>query len=417
MRQTQLFIKTRKEAPADEVAKNAQLLIRAGYVHKEMAGVYSFLPLGLRTLNKIIQIIREEMNAIGGQEVVLTALQNPEVWNKSGRFSDEVIDVWFKTQLKNDTELGLGPTHEEPLTALMAEHISSYRDLPCSVYQIQTKFRNETRSKSGILRGREFLMKDLYSFSLNQKQHDEFYEQAKQAYVNVFRRVGVGDKTYLAFASGGAFSEFSHEFQTICEAGEDVIYIDKEKGIAVNEEVNNDEVLNNLGLDKNKLVKEKSIEVGNIFTLGTRFSEALDLNYLDESGVEQKVFMGSYGIGPARLMGTIVELLSDDKGIVWPESVAPFKVHLVSVGAEKNNVRRVADDFYQKLTTQNIEVLYDDRDLRPGEKFADSDLIGIPWRVVVSEKTITSNNFELKNRASGVVEMTTENTLLQKLSV
>lgn len=417
MRQTQLFTKTRKEAPADEVAKNAQLLIRAGYVHKEMAGVYAFLPLGLRTLNKIVQIIREEMNAIGGQEVTLTALQNPEVWNATGRFADDIVDVWFKTKLKNDTELGLGPTHEEPLTALMTEHINSYRDLPRYVYQFQTKFRNETRAKSGIMRGREFLMKDLYSFCVDEKQHNEFYEKTKQAYVNVFNRVGIGAKTYLTFASGGSFSKYSHEFQTVCEAGEDTIFIDEAKKIALNEEVNNDEVLSSLGLEKEKLVQAKSIEVGNIFTLGTKFSDALNLEYVDEKGEKQKVFMGSYGIGPSRLMGTIVELLSDDKGIVWPESVAPFKVHLVSVGGEKENVKQAADDLYKKLTEKGVEVLYDDRDLRPGEKFADSDLLGLPWRVVISEKTIAADNLELKNRASGVVEMTTENELLQKLSV
>lgn len=413
MRQTQLFTKTRKEAPADEVAKNAQLLIRAGYVHKEMAGVYAFLPLGLRTLNKIIQIIREEMNTIGGQEVTLTALQNPEVWNKSGRFADDVIDVWFKTKLKNDTELGLGTTHEEPLTALMTEHISSYRDLPCSVYQFQTKFRNETRAKSGIMRGREFLMKDLYSFCLDEKQHNEFYEKAKQAYVNVFNRVGLGEKTYLTFASGGSFSKYSHEFQTVCDAGEDTIYIDKEKGIAINEEVNNDEVLTNLDLNKDNLVKEKSIEVGNIFTLGTKFSDALDLEYLNEQGEKQKVFMGSYGIGPSRVMGTIVELLADDKGIVWSESVAPFKVHLVSVGSDKPEVSKAADDLYEKLNNAGVEVLYDDRDLRPGEKFADSDLLGMPWRVVISEKTLAENILEVKNRATGDVQKLTEAEFLQ----
>lgn len=417
MRQTQLFTKTRKEAPADEVSKNAQLLIRAGYVHKEMAGVYAFLPLGLRTLNKIVQIIREEMNAIGGQEVTLTALQNPEVWNATGRFADDVVDVWFKTKLKNDTELGLGPTHEEPLTALMTEHINSYRDLPRYVYQFQTKFRNETRAKSGIMRGREFLMKDLYSFCVDEKQHNEFYEKTKQAYANVFNRVGIGAKTYLTFASGGSFSKYSHEFQTVCEAGEDTIFIDEVKKIALNEEVNNDEVLSSLGLEKEKLVQAKSIEVGNIFTLGTKFSDALNLEYVDETGEKKKVFMGSYGIGPSRLMGTIVELLSDDKGIVWPESVAPFKVHLVSVGGEKENVKQAADDLYNKLTDKGVEVLYDDRDLRAGEKFADSDLLGMPWRVVVSEKTLAEGKFELKNRASGVVEMTTENELLQKLSV
>lgn len=417
MRQSQLFTKTRKEAPADEVAKNAQLLIRAGYVHKEMAGVYSFLPLGLRTLNKITQIVREEMNAIGGQEVSLPALQNPELWEKTGRWSDEVVDVWFKTKLKSGTELGFGATHEEPLTAIMTDHIASYRDLPRYVYQFQTKFRNETRAKSGILRGREFLMKDLYSFCLDEKQHNEFYEKVTDAYLKLFKRVGIGEKTYKTFASGGMFSKFSHEFQTVCDAGEDTIYIDETKKIAVNEEVNNDEVLNSLDLKKENLVQAKAIEVGNIFTLGARFSNDLNLKYVNEEGGDPSVFMGCYGIGPSRVMGTIVELLSDDKGIVWPESVAPFKVHLVSVGSDKENVKQAADDLYQKLTSAGVEVLYDDRDLRPGEKFADSDLIGIPWRVIVSEKTIEAGKFELKNRATSEVSAIGEAELLQKLSV
>ncbi|HQT83096.1 MAG TPA: prolyl-tRNA synthetase, partial [Candidatus Paceibacterota bacterium] len=285
MRQSQLFTKTRREAPADEVAKNAQLLVRAGYVHKEMAGVYDFLPLGLLVLNKIIGIIREEMNAIGGEEVFLSTLQDPAVWKKSGRWNDEVVDIWFKTQLKNNSELGLGNTHEEALTALMTEHISSYKDLPRYVYQFQNKFRNETRAKSGIMRSREFIMKDLYSFSKNSTQHLEFYEKAAVAYENIFRRVGIGDTTYRTFASGGSFSTYSHEFQTVCDAGEDIIYIDEAKRIAVNKEVYDDpDVYAATGITKENLKEAKAAEVGNIFTLGTRFSEALGLSFKDAEG-------------------------------------------------------------------------------------------------------------------------------------
>jgi prolyl-tRNA synthetase len=233
MRQTHLFTKTRREAPADEVSKNAQLLIRAGFVHKEMAGAYDYLPLGLRVIDKIRGIIREEMNAIGGQEVSLTALQDPEIWKETDRWDDEKVDVWFKTKLKNDTELGLGCTHEEPMARMMRDHVNSYRDLPRYTYQFQTKFRNELRAKSGIMRGREFLMKDMYSFSRTEEELDAFYEKAIEAYKNVYQRAGIGDKTFLTFASGGMFSKFSHEFQTICDAGEDIIYIDDEKGIAV----------------------------------------------------------------------------------------------------------------------------------------------------------------------------------------
>ena len=399
MRQSQLFTKTRKEAPTDETSKNAQLLIRAGFIHKEMAGVYAMLPFGLRTLNKIIQIIREEMDKIGGQELTMTALQDKELWEKTNRWDDCIVDSWFKTKLKNDTEVGLGFTHEEPLTRLMGEHVSSYRDLPIYAYQFQTKFRNETRAKSGIMRTREFIMKDLYSFSRNEKEHLDFYEKVKQAYVNIFDRVGIGASTYLTFASGGVFSKFSHEFQTLTSTGEDTIYVYKDKKIAVNKEVFTDEVKKDLDLDNN-YVEARAVEVGNIFTLGTRFSDALNLNYKNESGEKLPVFMGSYGIGPARLMGVVAEIYSDEKGLVWPKEVAPFMVHLVRLG-DNSDVVSCADKLYEDLKKKNIDVLYDDRDLRAGEKFADSDLIGIPVRIVVSDKTVAEKKVEVKNRTEG----------------
>lgn len=410
MKQSKIFTKTSKDFPKDEVSKNAQLLIKAGFINKEMAGVYSFLPLGLRVLNKINNIIRDEMNKIGGQELYLTVFQSPETWKKTNRWSDEVVDNWFKTSLKNGSELGLGFTHEESITALMKRFVSSYKDLPFYAYQIQEKFRNEARAKSGIMRGREFLMKDLYSFSKNKEEHDRFYEEAKVAYQNVFKRVGIGEKTFITFASGGTFSKYSHEFQTISDAGEDIIYIDKEKNIAINEEVYADEVINDLGLNKDKLVKEKSIEVGNIFSLGYKFSEALNLTYKNEEGGEELVYMGSYGIGPSRLMGTAVELLSDEKGIVWPESIAPFRVHLISLGKDEE-----AQKIYTDLADKGVEVLWDDRDVRAGEKFADSDLIGIPYRVVVSEKSLLAGGVELKKRDSSESEIIKLENLLEKI--
>lgn len=412
MRQTRLFTKTRREAPADEQAKNAELLIRGGYVHKEMAGVYSYLPLGLRVLNNIIEIIREEMNAIGGEELLLTTLQNPENWKTSGRWSDEVIDVWFKTKLKNGGELGLGTTHEEPITALMTEHISSYRDLPIYAYQFQNKFRNETRAKSGIMRGREFLMKDLYSFNASPESHEAFYKKAQEAYVRIFSRVGIGELTYRTFASGGAFSEFSEEFQTLSNAGEDLIYIDEEKKIAFNKEVLTDEVLKKFDVKRETLVEKKAIEVGNIFHLGTRFSEVLGLVFTDESGERKPVIMGSYGLGPTRLLGTIVEVLSDEKGIVWPQSVAPFKVHLLALGNTDEKVRTYADALYDDMTEKGIEVLYDDREVRAGEKFAESDLLGMPWRVIVGKDVIKSGEIEVVNRATGTLTKKTREEVL-----
>jgi len=411
MRQSKLFTKTRKEAPKYEVSKNAQLLIRAGYIHKEMAGVYSFLPLGLRVIENISNIIREEMNSVGGQEVFMSALQDPELWKKTDRWNDDVVDVWFKSKLKAGGDVGFAWTHEEMITRIMSLYVRSYKDLPLYTYHIQNKFRNEVRAKSGIMRTREFLMKDLYSFSRTEEEHKQFYNESAEAYTRIFNRLGIGDKTYKTFASGGAFTKFSHEFQTLSDAGEDIVYVNEEKGIAVNEEVLADADLSELGVTRDELEKRKSIEVGNIFSLGTKFSETLGLKYVNEAGEEKPVIMGSYGIGPARAMGTVVELLSDEKGIVWPEEVAPFKIHLVEIGGDDEKVHIYADRLYKKLTDAHIEVLYDDRDARAGEKFADSDLIGIPTRIVISKKTLEQDMVEKIDRKTGTVEMVSESAL------
>ncbi len=404
MRQSQLFTKTRKEVPSDEVSKNAQLLIRAGFIQKEMAGAYSLLPLGLRVVEKIKQIVREEMNRIGGQELIMTTLQRKELWERTDRWDDEKVDVWFKSELKSGGEVGFGWSHEEPITDMMTQFIGSYRDLPVYVYQFQTKLRNELRAKSGIMRGREFIMKDLYSYSVDEASHKKFYDKVIEAYHRVFERAGIGDKTFFTFASGGAFTQFSHEFQTLTDSGEDVVYLDKEKKIAVNKEVLNDDVLKDLGLSRENLVEVKSAEVGNIFSFGDVKSKQLDLYFKDESGNNTPVILGSYGIGVTRLMGVVVELLSDDKGIVWPKEIAPFQVHLVRLGTGEE-VTRSADELYADLRKKGIEVLYDDRELHPGEKFADSDLIGIPVRFVVSEKTVAKNKVEVKYRSSSDSEL------------
>lgn len=404
MKQSNLFTKTRRDDPKDEVSKNAILLLRAGYISKEMAGVYDFLPLGFMVLENIKHIIREEMNALGAQEVHMSALQDPTVWQATDRWDSESVDVWFKTALVNGSELGLGFTHEEPLTNLMRDHISSYKDLPKAVYQFQTKFRNEVRAKSGLMRGREFLMKDLYSFSASDEDHASFYNRASQAYKKVFERLGIGDRTFLTYASGGSFSKYSQEFQTISEAGEDVIYVDDEKKVAINKEIYSPEIVAELGLDEKNIRQEKAVEVGNIFNLGTRFSEPLGLKYLDEAGKSIPVVMGSYGIGPSRLVGVIAEMFSDDSGLVWPEQVAPFRVHLLSLAkADSTEVKNLAEEIYNELRDSGVAVLFDDRDLSVGEKFSDADLLGMPWRLVVSEKTITENKFEIKNRQTGEV--------------
>jgi prolyl-tRNA synthetase len=401
MRQSQLFTKTRKDAPKDEVAKNAQLLTRGGFIFKEMAGVYSLLPLGLRVLERINAIVREEMNAIGGQEMLMSILQSKELWEKTNRWSDDVVDNWFKTKLKGGGELGLGFTQEEPLTNIMRDHVSSYTDLPKLVYHIQWKYRNEERAKSGIMRGREFLMKDLYSFASSQEEHEKLYEKIADAYVKVFKRVGIGDRTYRTFASGGVFSKYSHEFQCLSPIGEDTIYVSKAKNMAINKEVMTPDVLADLGVKESDLQEERSVEVGNIFSLGTRFSDALGLKFKSKDGAEQSVIMGSYGIGCTRLMGIVVETFADEKGIVWPEEVTPYPVHLVCISGGNKDVEGEADHYYKMLKDYGIEALYDDRDIRAGEKFADADLIGIPTRLVVSEKTVSAGGIEMSSRASG----------------
>lgn len=412
MKQSQLFTKTQKEAPSDEVAKNAQLLIRAGYIHKEMAGAYQLLPLGLMMVQKIKQIVREEMKSLGTNEMIATNLQRKELWERTHRWSDDAVDVWFKSELQAGGEVGFAWSHEEPIADMMKNHISSYKDLPVNVYQFQNKLRNEVRAKSGMMRGREFIMKDAYSFSATEEQHDAFYNASIQAYKNVFKRLGVGDDTYVTFAAGGAFTEFSHEFQTVCEAGEDVTYICKEKGIAINEEVIETTDLEALGVTRDELVATKTAEVGNIFNFGRQKGEEVGLFFNNEAGEKTAVWMGSYGIGVTRMMGVLVEKFADDKGMVLPESVAPYKVHLVGLNGDDAEIKDYADGIYAGLKAQGVEVLYDDRvGARPGEKFADSDLLGMPYRVVVSRKTKEEGKFEVVTRADGEVRLLSEEEL------
>ena len=401
MRQSKLFTKTRKEAPTDEVSKNAEFLIRGGFVHKEMAGVYSYLPLGLRVLKKIENIIREEMNSVGGQEVLMSSFQPKENWEKTGRWG-EMNDL-YKVSDSSGREVALGPTHEEIVVPILKNYVSSHKDFPLYIYQIQNKFRMELRAKSGMLRGREFIMKDMYSFHTSKEDFENFYEKMKNVYKNIFQRVGIGHITYLTFASGGTFSKYSHEFQTITPAGEDTIYINKDSNIALNKEVFNDEVLDQLGIlaDKEKLVEYKSIEVGNIFDLKTKYSEPFDLFFTDEKGQKHPVLMGCYGIGLGRLIGTVVEALADDKGIIWPISIAPFVVHLLVLGLEQDGgVFQEANQIYENLKKNKIEVLFDDRaDVSAGEKFAEADLLGLPYRVVVSARSIKEGGVEVKKRS------------------
>ncbi len=408
MKQSLLATKTLREAPKDEESCNAILLTRAGFIDKLAAGIYSFLPLGLRVLRKIENIIREEMVAIGGQEILMPAMHPKENWVKTGRW--ESLDILFKLKGMGDRDYALGSTHEEVIAPLAKKMVLSYKDLPFALFQIQTKFRNEARAKSGLLRGREFPMKDLYSFHTSQEDLDNYYQQTTAAYFKIFERCGLGEKTYLTAASGGSFSKYSHEFQTVSEAGEDTIFVCTScKKLAINKEIKNETktcpACSGIGFEE-----AKAIEVGNIFKLGTKYSEPFDLKFKDQNGQEQNVIMGCYGIGPGRVMGTIVEISHDDKGIIWPENVAPYKYHLLMLGDDET-VKTTADKLCEELTDANLEVLYDNRALPAGQKFAEADLIGLPWRLVISEKTLTQNSVEIKKR----IEKKTELVKLDKI--
>ena len=412
MRLSQNFTKTLKDAPADEVSKNAQLLIRAGYVYKVMAGVYAYTPLGLRVLEKIKQIVREEMNALNSQELIMSSLQRKETWLETGRWSDEVVDVWFKSKLQDGTDVGFGWTHEEPIIEMLRTYLQSYKDLPISVYQFQTKLRNELRAKSGIMRGREFVMKDMYSVHATKEALDAYYEKIIDAYKRCYERLGIGEDTYVTFASGGQFTRFSHEFQTVCDAGEDYIYLHRDKNIAINEEVI-DEAIIELGIARDELERVKTAEVGNIFNFGTQKSEEMNLVFTGDDGREHYGYLGSYGIGITRVMGVVVEKFADDKGLVWPVNLAPAQVYLVQIGGDESRVK--ADQLYEELMSQGIEVIYDDRDERPGAKFADSELMGIPYRVTVSDRNMVENKYEYTPRNTGETELLTHDELLGKL--
>ncbi len=397
MKQSQLFTKTRKNISEQDTSINAQLLERAGYISKLMSGVYSYLPLGLKVLFNIENIVREEMNKLDAQEILMPSLQPKENWTTTQRW--DAVDVLFKLKGSGDKDLCLGPTHEEIVTPLVGQYIQSYKDLPIYTYQIQTKFRNEPRAKSGILRCREFRMKDLYSFHTTQEDLDSYYEKATQAYKTIFERCGLGEHTYLTYASGGIFSKYSHEFQTVTPYGEDIVFLCKNCKIAINKEIIEDQ--NSCpSCNNTELETQKAIEVGNIFKLSTKFSDAFKLSYTDSSGAQMPVLMGCYGIGTSRLIGAIVETLHDDKGIIWPKEVSPFDVHLISLGREAEDIEK-ANELYETLEKNNIKVLYDDREgVQAGQKFADSDLIGIPVRIVISKKTIAQNSVEVKERTS-----------------
>lgn len=412
MKLSHLFTKTTKEAPADEASAGAQLLVKAGFVQKLSAGVYSFLPLGLRVLRKIENIVRKEINEIGGQEILMPVLHTKEIWEEADRWNS--ADYLYKLKDRQKKEYALGATHEEIIVDIARKYISSYRDLPVYIYQIQTKFRDELRAKSGLLRTKEFSMKDLYSFHPDEDDFRKYYEKAKRAYLKIFDRCGL-KRVLTAEASGGSFSkEYSHEFQIPTDAGEDLIIFCDKCGFAQNKEICNLRKGDKCPKCSARLDEEKTIEVGNIFTLGTRYSESMGLRFLDKDGSKKLVVMGCYGIGPSRLMGAVAEIYHDEKGIVWPKNIAPFRAHLMGID-NSSEVKRTAERLYQDLLQKTgADVLYDDREGKSaGEKFADADLFGMPWRIVVSEKTLEKEKFEIKKRGEEKAKFVNKEDLLK----
>lgn len=424
MLHSKLFSKTKKEVPSDEVSKNAILLHKANFIYKEMAGVYSFLPLGLRVLNKIENLVRKHMDKIGN-EIFMSSLAPKELWETTGRIN--VVDVLFKataanenSKNKSNNEYILNSTHEELVTPIALDYGRSYKDFPVAYYQIQTKFRNEPRAKSGLLRGREFRMKDLYSFHITEEDFLNYYEQAKKSYMDFYNDVGLGEDTFIASASGGDFTNrYSHEFQTICEAGEDIIYVDRVNKISYNKEVvsvDAEENIKNFGTDISKLEQVKACEVGNIFPLETKFTKAFNFQYTDENNQKKLVeYMGCYGIGPSRVMGVIVEKFSDENGLVWPKAVAPFQIEVISLHKESgDDVFEKSKDIYNSLQGK-YEVLFDDRDLSVGNKLNDADLYGIPVQIIIGSKNLENGEVEIKVRKTGEIEKIKVEELTSKL--
>lgn len=420
MKQSKLFTKTFKRAPKEAQASSHKLLVRAGFIDQTMGGVYTFLPLGFKVLKKIENIIRMAMQEppINGQEILMPALNPKENWQKTGRWDN--FNALFKLKGIDGKEYTLGPTHEEIVSPLAKKFILSYKDLPFAVFQIQNKFRNELRAKSGLLRTREFMMKDLYSFHAEEKDLDDYYQKVGSAYLKIFKACGIRNEnpknkiTYQTLASGGTFSKYSHEFQTVTESGEDIIYICDKCYIAVNADIKKEDVAC-LNCGASHLRKAKAVEVGNIFKLGTKYSLPFYLNFRDRKGKENPVIMGCYGMGLGRLMGAIVEVNHDDKGIIWPKKVAPFLVHFIKIENNKK-IEKIAEKLYNNLQKAGFEVLYDDRiDKTAGEKLVDADLIGIPYRIVVSEKTLKQKAVEVKERSKNKFKLVKIASLLNFL--
>lgn len=416
MKQSNFFYISTKELPKEEASKNAQLLIRGGFVDKLSAGVYTYLPLGFRVIKKIEKIIREELRKIGAIELLMPSLHPRENWVKTGRW-DSMDDLYKITE--GSKEIALGPTHEEVVVPLASRYIQSWQDIPrtegsqfsLSLFQFQTKFRKELRAKSGILRTREFIMKDLYSFHQDEQDLDVFYKKVEKAYQNIWKRIGIVDKVYYTFAAGGTFSKFSHEYQLVTSAGEDTIYVCKECEKRCNETGHEDmpAALNKEIIEEVKSCpicgskdfrEEKAIEIGNIFKLKTKFTEPFDLRFTNDQGEKKLVTMGCYGIGLGRVMGAVAEISNDSKGVIWPKEVSPFCIHLIRIDSKDDKVAIKAESLYNELKEKGYEILYDDRIASPGKKLIDADIIGIPVRIVVSQRSLENGGVEIKLRNS-----------------
>ncbi|MCH8821274.1 hypothetical protein IID23_02000 [Patescibacteria group bacterium] len=394
-RYSQLFGKTLRNFPTDETSKNAKFLIKAGFINKRIAGVYEILPLGKRVVSKIENIVREEINAIGGQEVSMSVLQPKELWSETDRW-EKLKGAMYQFKDSSGKDVGLGFTHEEPMISMVRERISSYKDLPIYLYQIQSKFRDEPRPRSGLIRGREFLMKDLYSFTTSKEELDKYYEIVAKAYKKAFDRMGL-DTVYTEAAGGVFTNENTHEFQVLTDGGEDTIFHCENGDFSENKEIAKVKEGGKCPKDGGKIKESRGVEVGNIFRFGDVMSKKMNFNFKDKDGKDKPIFLGSYGLGITRSMATIVEVHSDDAGIIWPETVAPYKIHLINLGGEK--VRKESDSIFDKLCNDQVEVLYDDREESAGVKLADADLIGLPERWVVSEKTLKEDSVEVKKRS------------------
>jgi len=406
MKQSVLFPKTRKSAPKGAESMNHRLLVRAGFIDQLMAGSWTLLPLGLRVVAKINQIIREEMNAVGGQEMLMPLLHPKAIWNETERW-DKADEIMYKLKDSRGKEYVLSFTHEEIVMDLIRKNVKSYQDLPLAVYHFSTKFRNEPRARSGILRGREFMMKDLYSAHVSEKDLHNYYEKVKNAYSKIFERIGFDFR--ITEAPGGVFTDRNtHEFQVLAENGEDTIYYCSSCDWGENKEIFKGKEGDACpDCKKGKVEISKAIEVGNIFPLGKWYAEKMGVKYTNKNGDQKYVWFGSYGIGSTRVMGAAVEVSHDDKGIIWFDSIRPFDAHLIDVRPDGN------DETYQRLSESGIDVLFDDRKIGAGEKFADSDLIGIPVRLVSSDKT--GDKLEWKARTSDRTELMTIQEVIKKL--